>query len=37
MGVLDIIDTNRVELSKPGVQVAIKEVRLLMRDEKAHQ
>ena len=27
MGVLDIIDTNRVELGQPGAQLAIKEVR----------
>ena len=27
MGVLDIIDTNTVELSKPGVRLAMKEVR----------
>ena len=26
MGVLDIIDTNRLELSRPGVQLAMKEV-----------
>ena len=27
MGVLDIIDTNRLELRTPGVQLAVKEVR----------